>query len=104
VAGSFADVKRNPFTGEDFRFTTKGDALYAIALAWPDNGKLVVKSLAATGPELLRSSKPVQLLGYKGKLDWKQTEEGLCVQLPPKAPCDYAVTLKIPAANFTSRK
>jgi alpha-L-fucosidase len=33
------------FTAEDIRFTQKGDVLYAIALQWPDNGKLVVKSL-----------------------------------------------------------
>ena len=37
VAGSFADVKRKPFTAEDIRFTRKGDTLYAIALAWPDS-------------------------------------------------------------------
>ena len=30
----------------DIRFTTKGDALYALALGWPEDRKLVVKSLA----------------------------------------------------------
>ena len=49
AGGSFTDAKRIEYTGEDFRFTTKGDALYAIALAWPTNGKLVVKSLAVAG-------------------------------------------------------
>ena len=33
-----------PFTAQDIRFTTKGDALYAIALGWPAGGKLVVKA------------------------------------------------------------
>jgi alpha-L-fucosidase len=89
VAGSFADVKRQPFTGEDFRFTTKGDTLYAIALAWPDHGKLVVKSL--TGE---RAIKDVELLG-SGKVNWKRTGQGMEVELPAKRPCDFAVTLKI---------
>jgi alpha-L-fucosidase len=97
VAGSFADVKRQPFTGEDFRFTTKGDTLYAIALAWPRpaepgaRGKLVVKSLAdGTHPV-----KNVVLLGYDGELSWTQSDKGLVVELPAKPPCDFAVALKI---------
>ncbi len=89
VAGSFADVKREPFTGEDFRFTTKGDTLYAIALAWPDNGKLVVKSL--TGE---RAIKDVELLG-SGKVVWKLTGRGLEVELPAEPPRDFAATLKV---------
>jgi alpha-L-fucosidase len=90
-------VKRQPFTGEDFRFTTKGDTLYAIALAWPRpaepgaRGKLVVKSLAdGTHPV-----KNVVLLGYDGELSWTQSDKGLVVELPAKPPCDFAVALKI---------
>ena len=49
----------------------------------------MVKSL--TGQNVKR----VELLGYKGKLVWEQTTRGLVVTLPEKAPCDYAVTLKI---------
>ena len=45
VGGSFNDTKRQAFTGQDIRFTTKPGALYAIALAWP--GKtFTVKALA----------------------------------------------------------
>ena len=84
-------MKRQPFTGEDFRFTTKGDTLYAIALAWPDNGKLVVKSLADND----HAVNNVELIGNDGKLTWKQTDEGLVVELPAEPPCDFAVTLKI---------
>jgi alpha-L-fucosidase len=91
VAGSFADVKREPFTGEDFRFTTKDDTLYAIALAWPANSKLVVKSIAQGALQLAS----VELLGYSGKLIWQQTDAGLIVELPAKPPCDFAATLKI---------
>lgn len=96
VAGSFADVKRQPFTGEDFRFTTKGDTLYAIALAWPTNGKLVVKSLPAVSTEV----KDVELLGHDEKVAWEQTPAGLVVNLPDKAPCDFAATLKITGSKL----
>ena len=95
VAGSFADVKRQPFTGEDIRFTTKGDTLYAIALAWPDNGKLVVKSLAACTDLAPGKVTGVRMLGYDGPLEWEQTAAGLVVSLPAKPPSDYAVTLAI---------
>jgi alpha-L-fucosidase len=95
VAGSFADVKRQGFTGEDFRFTAKGSTLYAIALAWPESGKLVVKSLAPDAGLARGRVDSVRLLGYEGKLDWRQTPEGLVVTLPNQPPCDFAVTLAI---------
>ena len=37
------------YSAKDIRFTTKGKTLYAIALGWPDDGKMVIKSLAKTG-------------------------------------------------------
>ena len=89
AAGSFSDGKKPEFTSEDFRFTTKGRALYAIALAWPDNRRLVIKSLA--GSDIKR----VRLLGSSSRLDWKQTADGLMVNLPESDPSNYAVTLKI---------
>jgi alpha-L-fucosidase len=96
VAGSFADVKRQPFTGEDFRFTSKDGTLYAIALAWPANGKLVVKSLAADTQKV----KAVKLLGHSGDVSWQQTERGLEVDLPAEPPSDFAATLKITGDNL----
>src|ERR1039458_10167273 len=38
------------FAPGDMRFTTRGDSLYAIALAWPAGGKLLIKSLATGSP------------------------------------------------------
>jgi alpha-L-fucosidase len=45
AAGSFheGDV---PYTSQDFRFTTKGDALYAIEMA-PPTGEVVIHALGA---------------------------------------------------------
>jgi alpha-L-fucosidase len=94
VAGSFADTKRKAFTSTDFRFTTKGKTLYAIALAWPEDRRLIVTSLGndcGFGAKV----KEVRLLGHGGKLKWEQANIGLVVNLPEKPPCDHAVTLKI---------
>lgn len=85
---------RKRFTSEDIRFTTKGNTLYAIALAWPEDGKLTIRSLAK-GTDLQVSS--VDLLGHKGLLTWSQSAEGLEVTLPAGQPCDYAFALKIAA-------
>ena len=75
----------------DIRFTAKGKTLYAIALAWPQDGKLVVKSLAGGTPK----PRSVSLLGNRGNLKWTQTAEGLVVTMPSNKPREYAYALKI---------
>ncbi len=94
IEGSFADTKRKDFTGEDFRFTIKGDSLYAIALGQPKNGRLVVKSLAAGSDKLDKEITKVELLGHAGDLKWNRDKAGLTVQLPRK-PGEDALALKI---------
>jgi len=95
VGGSFKDTEGKPFTGEDIRFTAKGDTLYAIALAWPENGKLTLKSLATGSPLTKQEIKTVQLLGAKAKLKWTRNADGLTVELPTQKPGDYAYAFKI---------
>jgi len=87
---------RKQFTPEDIRFTTKGGVLYAIALAWPEDGRLTVRSLAKSDDVNIGE---VTLLGHKGRLRWNQTADGLEVSLPAKQPCQYAFALKITAGN-----
>src|SRR5438067_147138 len=48
AAGSFHDTDTANYTPEDFRFTTKGDVLYAIGLAWPGTGDALIHSLGLT--------------------------------------------------------
>lgn len=89
--GSFTDTNRKPFTGEDLRFTVKGDVLYVIALAWPENGKLNVGSLSDDVGAITR----VTMLGHAGDLSWRQTPDGLAVELPNERPTEFALALKI---------
>ena len=46
-AGNFNEGKGRPYTAADLRFTTKGNTLYVFFLAWPADGKMVVKSLGS---------------------------------------------------------
>jgi alpha-L-fucosidase len=87
------------YTAKDIRFTTKGATLYAIALGWPQDGQLTLKSLVAGGGKGNRI-KRVELLGHKGKLNFTQSADGLVVSLPAEKPCEYAWSLKITGSGL----
>ncbi len=88
------------YTAQDIRFTTKGKTLYAIALGWPDSGKVVIKSLARPDDLGVNKIKRVELLGFKGKLPFEQTAKGLVVTLPAVKLSDLTCSLKITGANL----
>ena len=76
-AQGFNEGSYSNMTGKEIRFTTKGKNLYAIILAWPEEGKVNIKSLSSSD----RKIKRVELLGY-GKLPFRQTANGVAVTLP----------------------
>jgi alpha-L-fucosidase len=90
------DHAKTPYTGEDIRFTTNRGALYAYLMAWPTNGKAVIRSLADGAGTIT----DVQLLGSREKLAWQQTKDGLVVTLPATKPGNFAYGLKIAGANL----
>ncbi len=96
--GSFAE-KFN-YTAKDIRFTTKGKTLYAIALGWPENARIVIKSLAQSGDPAQNKIKRISLLGYKGSLKFTQTPEALTVELPAQKISDLTCSLKITGSNL----
>jgi alpha-L-fucosidase len=91
---------QTPYTGADIRFTTNKGALYAYLMAWPTDGKAVIRSLAAGAGDIA----DVKLLGSSEKLTWQQTGEGLVITLPDKKPCDFAYGLKISGTNLKAVK
>jgi alpha-L-fucosidase len=88
------------YTAKDIRFTTKGQTLYAIALGWPTDGRLLVRSLAKPADGRSNQVQRVTLLGHKGRLKFNQTAEGLEVVLPDKKVSDYTAALKINGKHF----
>jgi alpha-L-fucosidase len=98
--GSFGeDYKYNAW---EIRFTTKGSALYAFALGWPEDRKLTIRSLAKPAGSSINRIEQVGLLGYDGKLAWQQTPEGLTVTLPERKVSEYTAALKITGSALTN--
>jgi alpha-L-fucosidase len=79
----------------DIRFTTKGDILYAIALGTPQDGKIVVKSLAANSPLYQGEIGSIEQLGAGGKLPFTRDESGVTVTIAPPPVGNLAVALKV---------
>jgi alpha-L-fucosidase len=88
------------FSAADVRFTTKGPTLYAVALGWPADGRLVIKSLARPAGQDINKIESLSLLGHPGKIEWKQTADALEVTLPAEKPCAYTAALKITGADL----
>ncbi len=97
--GGFSERSDRPFTAEDIRFTQSkdGKTLYAVALGWPAQGRLTVRSLAAVAGPITR----VELLGSSAPLAWQQTAAGLTVELPVARPADHAFALRIQGGPLT---
>jgi alpha-L-fucosidase len=88
-------LSRIKFDHTDIRFTTKGETLYAIALGWPPNGKLLIKSLAVNSSNYPHQIKKIELLGSKSDLKWNRSGRGLEIQVPSEPPCKHAFSFRI---------
>ena len=97
ASGGFTDAKKPDFTSQDIRFTTRGETLYATFLAWPENGSVVITSLAEKTGLYPASITHVELLGSEKPLSWVRDAAGLRVELPVDKPCEHAGVLKITA-------
>ena len=95
ASGQFADQKK-PFTAADIRFTTKGDALYAITLGLP-TAPLNIASLSAKAGAGKVSS--VVLLGSSEVVSWSQKSGGLAIKNAINYPSEYAAVYKISFAK-----
>ena len=93
--GPFSDTKRQPFTPADVRFTTRGEWLYAVVLAWPADGKLTLRALGQSQTALKGEVRTVELVGSQAKVRWRRDQSGLHVELPKTPPSDYAFALRI---------
>ena len=91
VAGHFNDTKRGSFTSADLRFTQKGETLYAMALKWPENGQILIKSLT---PDRLHIRK-VELLGNSGQPTWNLSAKGLRLDLTSCTPSPFPLAFRI---------
>jgi alpha-L-fucosidase len=94
VEGKFHDTETTPYTAQDFRFTTKGNALYAIEMAWPQGEQAVIHSLnesSLSGEKIVS----IQMLGSDAPLTYKLQADGLHIQMPVQKNGTYAYAFKI---------
>jgi len=85
---------KTTYSSKDIRFTTKNGILYAIVLGWPEDGKVIIKSLSTNNPLYPNKIKQVEMLGG-GNVKFEPGSNGLTVTLPTKKNSDIACVLKI---------
>ena len=78
--GMFGERSLKQYTAGDFRFTTKGEALYALCLGVP-KGKALIRSLGSNAAHKVQR---VEALGY-GPAKFTRGAEGLAVEMPAGA-------------------
>jgi alpha-L-fucosidase len=96
-AQGFNEGKGKAFTNEDIRFATKGNVLFATAMGWPENGKVVIKSLAKNSEHFPKEIQKIEWVPTKQSLSFERNENGLVVSLPEKTSdeMNYANVIRI---------
>jgi alpha-L-fucosidase len=95
--GNFNEDKKKDMTAADVRFTAKNGAVYAFVMGWPEK-RAVVNSFGLESNQKPGKIANLELLGYGGKVNWKQDETALRVDMPTEKISDIAVTLKVTLA------
>jgi alpha-L-fucosidase len=95
-AGYGKDKDTKPYSPQDFRFTKKGNNLYAIQMAWSTDGRAVIHALGSAQEAKGLKINDVKLLGSQAKL---QYEYALEVRRPNEAPGKCAYALQVAASN-----
>jgi alpha-L-fucosidase len=95
--GGAKDVRS--YSAKDVRFTAKGNILYAFFMAWPEDGKVTLTTLAKGSESYPQDIARVELLGgEKVPLKFDRDESGLIANLPQERPNEFAYALKISPA------
>jgi len=91
-AGPFNEDQTLAYTPEDFRFTVKGDTLYAICLNVPRKSVTIKSLYQRLYPSEIVS---VSILGTEERPPWTFNPDGLTISVPSNLPLEHAVVFKI---------
>ena len=91
---SFSEQKDKDYTARDVRFTTRGEALYAILLGWPGS-RAIIQTVMEETPLPFGKMRRISLLGSTQSLNWRYTREGLEINLPAQQVGEHAFVLKM---------
>ena len=92
AAGMFKE--NNAYTAKDVRFTTKSDVLYALTLGEP-SGVTELRALGRDNPHERRRVRRVRLLGHRGTIRFRQTDQALVIDVPGALPTRHASVFAI---------
>ncbi len=99
VEGQFSDGIKKNFTSKDFRFTTAGGYLYAIALKCSDTGEYYISSLgnqdASRQANFHGIIRDIQVLGEKERPEWSRDEGGLLIKSRPRSRTPVVFKIKV---------
>lgn len=91
--GIATDIISQRFSSMDYRFTRRGENIYAIGLVWPKDQVATIKSLGTD--RLGRSIEQITLVESNTTLKFSQKDSVLEVSLPEKIDCQDPYVLKI---------
>ena len=97
IQGGMFNEGRLRYTARDIRFTTKGETLYALALAWPADRQAGGQVAGQAGRHDIRRE-PARRMPASST--GAQTEQGLLVTLPEQKPCEHVFVLKIAGSEL----
>ncbi len=100
--GNFNENRGRAYTAEDMRFTVKDGRLYVIAMGWPGDGKLRIKSLARGSKWVPDEITRVEMLGVNGALQFDRTADALVVSLTGQPPNEIAYGFRITGVNLSA--
>ncbi|MGN7986158.1 alpha-L-fucosidase [Pedobacter sp. 22226] len=95
-AQGFNEGKGKAFNSQDIRFAIKEKELFATVMGWPEEGWVVISSLAEGAPEYPGKINNIRLLASGENLRFERTPRGLKVFFPASLPqAFYANALRI---------
>ena len=95
VEGAFHDTETKPYTPQDFRFTTKGNVIYAIEMAPPETGESLVHSVDA-GALAGKTVSSISVLGQTVSVGYQLQSDGLHLRIRAQTPTGkHALVYKI---------
>ena len=97
VKGGNFNEGKIAYTAKDIRFTTSkdGKTLYVIALGWPENGQLVIRSLARGSALVPGELGAIRLLGSTAEIAAQRDGQALTITMPATRPCEHAYVLAL---------
>ena len=99
--GQFTDAKDKVYTAEDFRFMTNHGKLYAACMKYPEDGKILIKTLGrkahTADSKFFGIIDDVDVLGFPEKPKWRETPDGLEIEtenVQSDSPVIFRITVR----------